>query len=168
MKTIRVIYAVLTLQLVLVSCTKSPSLPQPRNDGADRKSAWSNIVPENHMRQTFVSAKKSVRSIEVAVLPANPTTPPTSDSLTLTLLDELGQPLSSVSRIVPGGYDGWLEFVFPHEVKVNVGQKLMFELADTGRVIFGWKYSQDHYSGGERVCFKDKPDKLTDWLFRVN
>jgi hypothetical protein len=164
MKTIRVICALFAVQLLFASCTGSK-----RPDGGDDgKSAWSNIVPENHMRQTFVSEKKSIRSIEVAVLPVNPTAPPTSDTLTLTLLDEQGQTLSSVSKTVPGGHNGWIEFVFPGKVKVNVGQKLMFELADTGRVIFGWKYRQDYYADGERVCFKDKPDQRTDWFFLVN
>lgn len=167
MKTIRVICAVLTLTLALLGCTRSPSLPQPRNDGDDWKGGWSNIAPDNHMRQTFASAKESVRVIEVAVLTVNTNRLDASDTLTLTLLDERGTTLSSVSKRVSSGQDGWLEFVLSQETKVERGQKLVIELSDTGQVLFGWKYSGDKYPNGERVMFKDKSDYRTDWLFRV-
>ncbi len=167
MKTIRVICAVLTLTLALLGCIRSPSFPQPRNDGDDWKGGWSNIVADNHMRQTFASVKESVQAIEVAVLTVNTNRPGASDMLTLTLLDERGTTLSSVSNRVSCGQDGWIEFVLPQEVKVERGQMLAIELSDTGLVLFGWKYSGDQYPNGERVMFKDKSDSRTDWLFRV-
>jgi hypothetical protein len=167
MENIRIICAVLTLALALLGCTRSPSLPQPRNDGNDWNGGWSNIAPDNHMRQTFASAQESVRVIEVAVLTVNTNRLDASDTLTLTLLDEHGTTLSSVSKRVSSGQDGWLEFVLPQETKVERGQKLVIELSDTGQVLFGWKYSGDQYPNGERVMFKDKSDYRTDWLFRV-
>jgi hypothetical protein len=152
--------------LLAASCAhRVPAGPGPSND-APWTGAWTNVVPPNHTGQTFTAISPVVDHVDIDVITGNPDHG-ASDTLTLTLLDAGGTPLGSVSRSFPAGTDGWQRFRFAPAVHVRRGDLLTIRVADTGKVLFGWRYTADTYAGGTSVMLS-APDPRFDFRFRVN
>jgi hypothetical protein len=142
-----------------------PSQTQPHNDPL-WDGAWANIAPENHIGQTFVPTTQELFSVQVGIVVANAGRG--GDTITLRVLSADDEVLAAVSQSVPEGFEGWLEFQLPGGVlPVAPGQLLKMELADTGKVAFGWQYSGDTYPDGTAIVF-GSPEPDRDFFFRVN
>ena len=143
----------------------APTPPGPSNEAPwDR--AWTNVVPANHTGQTFTAIAPTVEHIDIDVITANPTYG-ASDTLTLTLLGRRGIVLGTVRRIFPRGTDGWQRFTFARPIHVSPHQLLTIRVADTNKVLFGWRYTLNTYPGGTAVLL-GAADSRYDFRFRVN
>jgi len=139
--------------------------PGPSNE-APWDHGWTNVVPPNHTGQTFTAISPSVGHIDIDVITANPTRGD-SDVLTLTLLGPRGAVLVTATRTLARGTDGWQRFIFAKPVHVTPKEVLTIRVADTGMVLFGWRYTKDAYAGGTSVML-GAADPRYDFRFRVN
>lgn len=142
-------------------------IEEPRNEDPNWNKGWTNIVPPNRVGQTFVARASVIRRVDVNILTTENRSGP-EDTLTLTILDENGNPIGVASQVVRAGFDGWLSFTFarPNGLRVNPGARLRLWLRDTGKVLFGWRYGLDRYHSG--ISFMGgKEDPRFDFLFRI-
>ncbi|MBN2004840.1 MAG: protein kinase [Anaerolineae bacterium] len=152
--------------------TYTPS-PTPDTSGPSNApewgGGWSNIVPDNHVAQIFTAKSTKITAIEVALTTAN--AGKGDDTITMMVMVVDGHVINvvaTVSRSVSEGFDGWARFQLPNEgVMVTPGQQVIIELADTGKIAFGWKYGSDTYADGSAMINgASKADR--DFFFRVN
>jgi hypothetical protein len=139
----------------------------PSNEDPDWKEGWTNIIPPNHTGQSFIVKSQTLSSIEVALLTTGNKVIG-KDTITMKVLSKDGTVLIKRSRRLDVGFNGWLRFEAHRQgLKVMPGEKLIIQLEDTGKVVFGWKYSLDKYPDGTAIML-GKEDKKYDFLFRVN
>jgi hypothetical protein len=125
-----------------------------------------NVVPGNHMGQSFVPFASVLRSVAFDVLTMNPGRG--GDTLTMRIRSEDGAVMATASRYLEEGFNGWLSFELENGgIRVTPEQTLILELEDTGKVVFGWKYGRDTYADGSAIFFGSfRTDR--DFFFRVN
>ena len=143
----------------------APSRPGPANEAA-WAGGWTNVVPANHTGQTFTAGVRSIGHIDIDVITGNPTHG-ASDTLTLTLLGPRGRVLRTATRTLARGADGWQRFTFGKPVEVHPKDVLTIRVADTGTVLFGWRYTGNTYAGGTSVML-GAADPRYDFRFRVD
>jgi hypothetical protein len=124
-----------------------------------------NIAPENHMSQSFKAISPCIRVIEFAINTINQGYG--GDTVTVTLFASDKNILFLGKQYVPEGFDGWLKYDILNPLSVEVGETLVVELQDSGKIVFGWKYSSDTYPDGTAIEF-GKPYSNHDFLFRIN
>jgi hypothetical protein len=125
---------------------------------------FSYINPATDVGQSFVPSYPILTAVEVNIRTANPARG--DDTLTLEIRDGEGTVLASGSMDVENGFDGWLRFDLEEGADVPVGLPLVIRLADSGGVVFGWKYfGGDYYESGTRM----EGDQAMggDFLFRT-
>jgi hypothetical protein len=139
----------------------------PSNEDPNWREGWTNIVPPNHTGQSFIAKDPTLSAIEVALVTTDNKIAD-KDVVTLKILSADGRELIRLSRALNAGFNGWLRFDLPGQgLKVVPSEKLIIRLEDTGKVVFGWKYSLDKYPEGTAIL-AGKEDKRYDFLFRVN
>ena len=117
--------------------------PGPVHKVDVKKAGWTNVVPANGVGRTFTATGTHIAGIEVDVVTGNPREGD-NDTLTLTLANRKGDVLAKVDQTVTSGKDGWVCFVLPDGgIDVDPGDLLDLSLRDTGKVLFGWRYSND-------------------------
>ena len=130
--------------------------------GWDR--AWTNLV--NIAEQSFTPSMPHLMAVEVELLVGNPG--PSRDDLTLTVLNQQGDELVSVTQEVKTSNCQRTIFVLPSGgIDVNPGSTYRVRL--TGGIIFGWKYVMGGYPKGE-ATFNGKPlvpKARSTFLFRT-
>jgi hypothetical protein len=118
--------------------------PGPAHRVAIKKAGWTNVVPANAAGRIFTATRDHIAGVEVDVVTGNPRKDE-SDTLTLTLSNLKGDVLTKADQTVTSGKDGWLCFALPEGgIDVNPGDTLLLTLEDTGKVLFGWRYSNDN------------------------
>ena len=126
--------------------------------------AWTNLL--NDAQQTFSPSLPILRAVEVDLVVANPG--PKEDDLTLTILDEAGETLLSLTKTVPISDCDHALFVIPKDgMEITPGRTYRLRL--TGGSLFGWKYVVGGYENG-RATFNGKPllpDARSTFLFRT-
>ncbi|MCK5725033.1 MAG: hypothetical protein KAI84_21035, partial [Gammaproteobacteria bacterium] len=127
---------------------------------------WTNIVPSNHMGQSFFLKGSYLSAVEVGIITGNPGKG--GDSITMRILSEDKGILFNKSQYVSEGFNGWLRFDMPGEsLSVTPCSNLIIELEDTGKVVFGWKYGSNTYPNGSAINFGSYVTD-EDFFFRVN
>lgn len=125
---------------------------------------WTNLL--NDAEQSFTPALPKLLAVDVELVMGNPGA--SEDELTLTVLDEMGQPLAVVAQIVPSANSDHVIFVVSKDgLKVQPGQTYRLKLS--GGATFGWKYVVGGYENGE-ATFNGKPllsDARSTFLFRT-
>ena len=152
--------------LLAAALLMAPSPPPGPSNEAPWDRAWTNVVPPNHTGQTFTAISPSVAHVDIDVITANPTHGD-RDSLTLTLLGRRGAVLGSVTRTLLRGTDGWQRFTVARPIHVNPREVLTIRVADTNKVLFGWRYTLNTYAGGTSIMI-GAADARYDFRFRVN
>jgi hypothetical protein len=128
---------------------------------------WTNVVPASGSGQTFVATRPHITGIEVDLVTANPKAG-ARDTLTLTLSTFAGDILTQVHRTLDSGREGWVCFPMPEGgIDVTPGDTLTLRLADTGAVLFGWRYGNDTYPKGHAVML-NRADRRFDFAFRAH
>jgi len=113
--------------------------------------AWTNLV--NIAEQSFTPSMPRLMAVEVELLVGNPGPP--QDDLTLTVLNQQGDELVSVTQEVKTSNCEHTVFVLPNGgIDVNPGGTYRIRLK--GGIIFGWKYVMGGYPKGE-ATFNGKP-----------
>ena len=137
-------------------------LDQVNTEGWDK--AWTNLL--NVAEQTFTPSVPRLLGVEVELVVGNPGNP--EDELTLTILDESGQVLATVTREVRADSCERVMFAMPNSgVELSPGEKYWIRL--TGGPTFGWKYMVGGYQKGEAL-FNRKPllaEARSTFLFRT-
>lgn len=143
------------------------AFPPPALDQANTAawaSAWTNLL--NNARQKFIPSRPRLTSTDVDLAVANPG--PSQDTVTLTLLDSIGEPLVQVSKIVQAADCAHVAFAYPNGgLAVSPGQVYYIRLS--GGELFGWKYTKGGYQHGA-ASFNGKPllsDGNANFLFRT-
>jgi hypothetical protein len=135
---------------------------QVNTEGWDK--AWTNLL--NVAEQTFTPSVPRLLGVEVELVVGNPGNP--EDELTLTILDESGQVLATVTREARADNCERVMFVMPNSgVELSPGEKYRIRL--TGGPTFGWKYMVGGYQKGEAL-FNRKPllaEARSTFLFRT-
>jgi hypothetical protein len=127
---------------------------------------WTNIVPSNHMGQSFFLKGSYLSAVEVGIITGNPGSG--GDSITMRILSEDKRTLFNKSQFVSEGFNGWLRFDMPNgALNVAPCSNLTIELEDTGKVMFGWKYGSNTYPDGSAIVFGSYASDR-DNFFRVN
>jgi hypothetical protein len=124
-----------------------------------------NIAPENHMSQSFITISPCIKSIEFAISTLNPGHG--GGTVTAVLFKSDRSILFLAKQNVSEGFDGWLRYEMPRPLSVKVGEKLIIELEDDGDIVFGWKISNDTYADGTAIEFGNVYSNH-DFLFRIN
>lgn len=133
--------------------------------------AWTNLV--NDVEQSFVPSLPRLLAVEVQLVVANPNQgkdkdAQDEDALTLTVLDNTGQPLISVVRTVLPADSARAFVLLPNDgIAVQPGQTYWIRVS--GGLLFGWKYVVGGYPNGE-ARFNGKPllrDARSTFLFRT-
>jgi len=126
--------------------------------------AWTNLV--NIAEQSFTPSMPHLMAVEVELLVGNPG--PSQDDLTLTVLNQQGDELVSVTQDVKTSNCQHTVFVLPNGgIDVNAGSTYRIRLK--GGIIFGWKYVMGGYPKGE-ATFNGKPlvpKARSTFLFRT-
>jgi hypothetical protein len=126
--------------------------------------AWTNLV--NIAEQSFTPSMPRLMAVEVELLVGNPG--PSEDDLTLTVLNQEGDELVSVTQEVKTSNCQHTVFVLPNGgIDVNPGSTYRVRLK--GGIIFGWKYIMGGYPKGE-ATFNGKPlvpKARSTFLFRT-
>ena len=140
-------------------------IPGPSNE-PNWNGGWRNMAPYNNTGQSFIVESPFLVRFEVNIVTGN--TGNGGETLTARLRTEDQIILTTISQFVQEGFEGWLSFEIPGGgINVVLGQTLILELADTGKIVFGWKYSWDTYEGGSAFFF-DGYDIEYDQFFRIN
>ncbi|HTS38162.1 MAG TPA: hypothetical protein VMH04_20980 [Candidatus Solibacter sp.] len=114
-----------------------------QSNAAEWKDAWTNLL--NDVRQTFTPSLPKLTRVEVDLVVGNPGPP--ADTLTMTILDEAGQPLTVVSKTVSAKDGDRVVFVIPGGgIAVSPGESYSIRLS--GNALFGWKYVVGGYDKG--------------------
>ncbi len=144
--------------------TPTPDTSGPGN-APQWDGGWANIIPENHMGQSFTAKSGVITAVSVGIAPGGSQG---SDTLTLRILSADKNVLAAVSQSVSEGFDGWLRFRLPDPgLAVTPGATYLIELEDTGKIFFGWKYGANTYPGGSAIVFgADEPGR--DFFFNIN
>ncbi len=144
---------------------KPPALWQPdqvNTEGWDK--AWTNLV--NDVEQSFTPSVEKLAGVEVELLLGNEGE--VKDELTLSVLDEKGQTLTTVTQLVPADDPGPVVFEIPDGgVDVTPGHRYRLRLS--GGTTFGWKYVVGGYEKGE-ATLNGKPllaQARSTFLFRT-
>jgi len=126
---------------------------------------WTNITPWNRVQQSFIPVNTVIRAVEVNIVPVNEQQ---EDTLTLTILaNEDTGVLAQVSKTVPAGFSGWLRFDMPGQgLVVSTTSPLYMRLRDTGKVVFGWQWSDDTYPNGVYIS-REVKEQDKDFLFKI-
>jgi hypothetical protein len=99
------------------------------------------------MRQSFTAVGSVVKTVAIALMVANQTGD--RDRITVRIYDTGGALRAESTRVVGLGDVGWVQFNMPPGGLVTTpGEVLVIEVSDTGKVLFGWRYTDDRYSGG--------------------
>lgn len=137
--------------------------PDQVND-AEWEEAWTNLL--NDVRQTFTPSLPILTRVEVELVVGNPGPP--ADTLTMTIRDEAGKPLTFVSKTVSAKNSDPVAFVLPGGgIAVSPGKTYSIRVA--GNALFGWKYVVGGYDRGA-AFFNGKPllrDAHSSFLFRT-
>lgn len=108
--------------------------------------------------------KSVLVGVDVAIMTGNPGRG--DDNITMKIIDNQGQILTSNTLLVSDGFDGWLHFDIPgRSIPLEVDKSYTSQLQDTGKVTFGWKYAGDTYPRGHRVYFGTPQDG--DFFFKT-
>jgi hypothetical protein len=98
------------------------------------QNAWTNLL--NDVRQSFTPSLPRLVTVEVELVVANPG--PSTDTLTMKLVDPTGRPVAIVSKMVQTTDAEHALFVFPEGgVEVSPGQ--LYSLQLSGGPTLGWK-----------------------------
>ncbi len=122
-----------------------------------------NIVPVNHVSQTFTPSLPYLAAVEVGLRTGNPGRG--GDSVTLSISAQGGR-LGAKTIAVPEGFDGFLRFDFTTPLAVGAGNLVTMELNDTGKNVFHWKYKEGTYAGGQAM-FYGSPLVGMDFFFKT-
>ena len=143
---------------------QSPTLVGNEDRGA--KPGWTNVVPGNHMRQSFTAPGSVVTSVAIALVVANKRGD--RDRIRIQIYDTNGVLRAESQRVVTLGDVGWVRFDLPNQgLATSAGEVLVMEVSDTGKVLFGWQYTRDQYVGGHAwIIDRECPD--LDFLFVIN
>lgn len=129
------------------------------------QNAWTNL--NNFVRQTFTPSRRRLTGVEVELVVANPG--PDSAEISMMVLNQAGESVAQISKIVSAAECGHVLFVFPRGgLRVAPGQVYSIALSG-GDNRFGWKYVLGGYGRGA-AFFNDRPllkDAHSTFLFRT-
>jgi len=126
------------------------------------------ILLNSPVGQEFIPSLSPLIGIDVNIMTANPTAG--DDTITLNIRESTigGSVLSTASRFLVEGFDGWLHFDLPSPVTVNPGSTYIIELTEA-KATFGW-YACDVppnvYPNG-RLISGGNPFNDIDFTFRT-
>ena len=138
----------------------SPEVLLDQSNEPSWTGGWSNIAPYNCVGQSFVPKYPVLVAVEVGILAGN--SGRGGDSITLTIIGTDGKTITTTSTYVSESFEGWLRFDISGGVNVAVGEETIIRLADTGKIVFGWKRAGDTYSSGSGSWGQDE-----DFFFRT-
>jgi len=131
---------------------------------ANWEKAWTNLV--NDAEQSFVPSMPRLAAVEVELVVGNKNGP--QDDLTLTVLDNQGNELVSVTQTVKTSHCEQTVFLLP-EGGIDVKPEESYRIRLKGGIIFGWKYVVGGYPKGQ-ATFNGKPllsQARSTFLFRT-
>ncbi len=129
--------------------------------------SWINIQPENCVSQSFRLDSPYLSTVEVGITTGNPGSG--GDTLTLKVISLENKILSKISNTVEEGYDGWLKFTIPDDpLYISSGNVIKIQLEDTGKIVFGWKYSDKNTYSNGTAFFYGSEWTNRDFFFRIN
>jgi hypothetical protein len=142
---------------------QSLAVPDQVN-AAEWKEAWTNLL--NDVRQTFTPSLPRLTRVEVDLVVGNPGPP--ADTLTMTILDETGQPLTVVSKTVSAKDSDRVAFVIPGD-GIAVSRGASYSIRLSGNALFGWKYVVGGYDRGAAYFNGNPllPGAHSSFLFRT-
>jgi|GEM_PF-3829561 len=157
-----IVWVLAVVSLLMSGCYKNDEFGLIEN-ATETSTAWTSISPANRQRQSFTAVARKISAVEVRIVSSKPDT---GDTIALNLLANNGSVMFTTSAAVPSGFDGWLKFTVPN-LETDIGGILMIQIADTGKIAFGWKYGGNTYPGGcAYICNIQKPEN--DFLFKVH
>lgn len=129
------------------------------------QNAWTNL--NNFVRQTFTPSRLRLTGVEVELVVANPG--PDSAEISMMVLNQAGDSVAQISKVVSAAECGHVLFVFPRGgLRVAPAQVYSIALSG-GDGLFGWKYVLGGYGQGA-AWFNSKPllkDARSTFLFRT-
>ena len=129
------------------------------------QNAWTNL--NNYAAQSFVPRLPRLSGVEVELVVANPG--PDSAEISMMVLNQAGESVAQISKVVSAAECGHVLFVFPRGgLRVAPGQVYSIALSG-GDNRFGWKYVLGGYGRGE-AFFNNKPlakQARSTFLFRT-
>jgi hypothetical protein len=151
-----------SLRLTLVPGSSQMKPDQVNTEGWDK--AWTNLV--NVVEQTFIPSLPKLSAAEVELVIGNPKAP--EDELTLSIMNEKGEELVSITQIVAAADCEHVRFSLPEDgIDVTPGE--IYRIRLSGGIVFGWKYIVGGYPKGS-ATFNDKPllgKTRSTFLFRT-
>lgn len=126
--------------------------------------AWTNLV--NDAEQSFVPSMPRLLGVEVELVVGNANA--SQDDLTLTVVDNQGNELASITQEVKTSHCEHTIFVLPED-GIDVTPAETYWIRLKGGIIFGWKYVVGGYPKGE-ATFNGKPllpKARSTFLFRT-
>ena len=151
-----------SLRLTLVPGSSEMKPDQVNTEGWDK--AWTNLV--NVVEQTFIPSLPKLSVVEVELVIGNPKAP--EDELTLSIMNEKGEELVSITQIVAAADCEYVRFLLPEDgIEVTPGE--VYRIRLSGGIVFGWKYIVGGYPKGS-ASFNGKPllgKTRSTFLFRT-
>ena len=151
-----------SLRLTLVPGSSEMKPDQVNTEGWDK--AWTNLV--NVVEQTFIPSLPKLSAVEVELVIGNPKAP--EDELTLSIMNEKGEELVSITQIVAAADCEHVRFSLPEDgIEVTPGE--VYRIRLSGGIVFGWKYIVGGYPKGS-ATFNGKPllgKTRSTFLFRT-
>ena len=132
------------------------------NAPASASLGTTNILPASKGSQTFVPSLACLENVEAELNTINFNRG--GDTVTAQILDSAGRVLSSTSPYIPEGFEGFWPF---HLLGVTVtpSQPLTIRLQDTGKGVFGWRYSRGNTYPAGQSYYYGSPSQDNDYLF---
>jgi hypothetical protein len=151
-----------SVRLTLVRGSSEMKPDQVNTEGWDK--AWTNLV--NVVEQTFIPSLPKLSAAEVELVIGNPKGP--EDELTLSIMNEKGEELVSITQIVAAADCEHVRFSLPEDgIDVTPGE--VYRIRLSGGIVFGWKYIVGGYPKGS-ATFNGKPllgKTRSTFLFRT-
>ena len=124
-----------------------------------------NIVPANHVGQTFTPTMPRLAALEVNLITGN--SGRGADQVTMQILKS-GEPTFTTTATIPEGFHGWWRFDLPRGcLAVVPGEPLTIQIKDTNSAAFFWKYAGNNpYPRGEAL-FGGASFATNDFFFRT-
>lgn len=123
-----------------------------------------NIVPVNHVSQTFVPTLPTLVAVEIGLRTGNAGRG--GDTVTMSIFCQ-GKQIFSRSTAIPEGFEGFLHFDVTPPLAVDVGKTLTMEVHDTGKDVFHWKYCGGNTYGRGNALFCGKSFDTNDFYFKT-
>jgi hypothetical protein len=124
-----------------------------------------NIAPSNNVRQTFTPSLPHLYAVEVGLMTGNSGLG--GDQITLTIINSNGQVIATKTDTISEGFEGFYSFnISDNGINVTPGQTYTIQLADTNKIVFFWKYTNNSYSGGQ-AYFYGTPFNNNDFFFNT-